>query len=89
MYNPGENLSFDKDFVDDPNHRTSANAHFYEKLLNLNDNMNTSTGKRLGDQRHKTMINFLQNGRESSIESADKKIERHTARVAELIIGKL
>lgn len=59
MFNPGENLNFTKDFVDDPNHRTSTIAHFYEKLLKLNQNMNTVTGKKLGKQRHQIMENFL------------------------------
>lgn len=59
MYNPGENLTFDKDFIEDPNHRTSTIAHFYDKLLKLKENMNTPTGKRLGDQRHKIMTDFL------------------------------
>ena len=59
MYNPGENLKFGKDFVEDPNHRTTTIAHFYEKLLKLNRNMNTSTGKKLGEKRQKIMEDFL------------------------------
>lgn len=59
MYTPGENLQFTNDFVDDPSHRTTIIAHFYEKLLKLKDNMNTKTGKRLGQQRHKVMVDFL------------------------------
>jgi uncharacterized protein len=59
IYNPGENLHFDKDFIEDPSHRTSTIAHFYEKLLKLKENMNTKTGKKLARQRHKIMEDFL------------------------------
>lgn len=61
MYVPGENHDFDKAFVEDPNHRTSTIAHFYEKLLKLSQNMNTETGKKLGEIRHQRMVDFLDN----------------------------
>jgi uncharacterized protein len=59
MYIPGESHDFDRDFVEDPNHKTSTIAHFYEKLLKLKQNMNTKTGMKIAEQRHQIMENFV------------------------------
>jgi uncharacterized protein len=40
--------------------RTTTIAHFYDKLLLLQDRMHTDTGRRLARQRHEYMKTFLE-----------------------------
>lgn len=48
--NPGEYLKSDSPTIN----------HFYEKLLLLKDRMNTKTGQKLAEERHKYMLKYLE-----------------------------
>ncbi|NIM47327.1 MAG: HD domain-containing protein [Candidatus Aenigmarchaeota archaeon] len=39
--------------------RKSSITHFYEKILRLKDNMNTKTGRKIAEKRHKFMERYL------------------------------
>ena len=52
---PKEDMSAEEYFA---NEGTSVN-HFYEKLLLLKDMMNTDTARRMAEQRHSYMVEFL------------------------------
>ena len=59
LYNPDilPNLNLTKE-----EYKKSATPtinHFYEKLLLLKDKMNTPTGKKMAEERHEYMLNFL------------------------------
>lgn len=60
MYNPDKkpNLHMTKEEYKQSTAPTLN--HFYEKLLLLKDRMNTSTGKRMAEQRHRFMEQYLE-----------------------------
>lgn len=60
LYNPeiAPNLNLTKEEYKRSNSPTIN--HFYEKLLLLKDKMNTSTGKKLAEQRHQFMLDYLE-----------------------------
>lgn len=60
LYNPEilPNLNMSKEEYKTSNSPTIN--HFYEKLLLLKDKMNTETGKKIAQKRHKTMEIFLE-----------------------------
>jgi len=60
LYNPeiAPNLNMTKEEY--KNSDTPTINHFYEKLLLLKDKMNTVSGKKIAEERHQYMINFLQ-----------------------------
>lgn len=59
LYNPeiAPNLSMTKDEY--KNNEAPTINHFYEKLLLLKDKMNTETGKKIAQDRHRYMEDFL------------------------------
>ena len=59
LYNPNiaPNLHMSKEEY--KNSEAPTINHFYEKLLLLKDKMNTETGKKISQERHQFMINFL------------------------------
>ncbi len=59
LYNPGirPNLNMTKDEY--KNSAAPTINHFYEKLLLLKDRMNTETGRKMAEQRHLFMLQYL------------------------------
>jgi len=47
-------------YPDNEQHVPSTINHFYDKLLKLKESMNTSTGRRIAEDRHKFLELFLE-----------------------------
>jgi len=60
MYNPNIEIKMAKSFEDYKNAGQTTINHFYEKLLLLKGRMNTNTGRKIAEHRHKYMEKFLQ-----------------------------
>lgn len=59
IYNPKLKPKKHKSFDQYKNSKSASINHFYEKLLLLKDMMNTKTGKKLAEKRHRFMLAFL------------------------------
>jgi uncharacterized protein len=59
IYDPNVTASLHNTFEEYKSRNSSSINHFYEKLLLLKDKMNTSTGKKLAQDRHNFMEFFL------------------------------
>ncbi|HLP64103.1 HD domain-containing protein [Flavobacterium sp.] len=59
LYNPAIPPKLNMSKEEYKNSESPTLNHFYEKLLLLKDKMNTPTGKKLAEQRHKFMEHFL------------------------------
>jgi uncharacterized protein len=59
MYDPEIKPTMHATFEEYKNSKSDTINHFYEKLLLLKDMMNTSTAKRMAEERHEVMVKFL------------------------------
>jgi uncharacterized protein len=59
IYNPNIKPKRHKSFEEYKNNKSPTINHFYEKLLLLKDLMNTKTGKKIAEERHEFMKQFL------------------------------
>ena len=59
MYNPDLRPEQHKSFEQYKNNKGTSINHFYEKLLLLKELMNTATAKKIAEQRHQFMEEFL------------------------------
>jgi len=59
MYDPDLPPQMHASFEEYKNSKSATINHFYEKLLLLKDMMNTSTAKRIAEQRHEVMVQYL------------------------------
>ena len=59
LYDPDSPPQRHATFEQYKNSKSATINHFYEKLLLLKDRMNTPTAKRIAEQRHEVMVQFL------------------------------
>ena len=59
IYHPDEKPVLHENYEDYKKNEGHTINHFYEKLLLLKERMNTNTGKRIAEGRHKFMQSFL------------------------------
>lgn len=59
LYDPESPPQLHETFEEYKKSNSSTINHFYEKLLLLKDMMNTSTAKRIAEQRHEVMVQYL------------------------------
>ena len=59
IHNPNIKPKLHKTFKQYKNQKSTSINHFYEKILLLKDLMNTKTGKKMANQRHKFIENYL------------------------------
>jgi uncharacterized protein len=60
LYNPAIKPELDMTIEQYRNSKGPTLNHFYEKLLLLKDRMNTGTGRKMAEQRHRYMEEFLE-----------------------------
>jgi len=59
LYDPDSPPQLHANFEEYKNSKSATINHFHEKLLLLKDKMNTATAKRIAEQRHEVMVQFL------------------------------
>ena len=59
LYDPDSPPQMHQTFEQYKNSKSATINHFYEKLLLLKGMMNTTTAKRIAEQRHEVMVQFL------------------------------
>src|SRR5258706_15493253 len=59
LYDPDSPPQLHATFEQYKNSNSATINHFYEKLLLLKDMMNTNTAKRIAEQRHEVMLQYL------------------------------
>lgn len=60
LYNPSIPPKLNMTKEEYKNSNAPSINHFYEKLLLLKDRMNTQTGKKMAEERHTFMLNYLE-----------------------------